>query len=137
MVEFDHSIDAKNVLNKFYRVEKIVYVEGDDDVAFWEYLFERFFSLSVEIEAVGGKVELKRISELIHSNEAEYIVAMDSDYDDFSGFDYHPNILRTYGYSIENTMVSRESICKILKTIARLPNKEVPVELRGCLILMY
>ena len=129
MNDFDYSIGAKNILNKFHRVEKIVYVEGDDDIAFWEYLFELFTDLSIEIVPAGGRPNLQKNAELIRTEEAEYLVAMDSDYDLFKGFDHHPNILRTYGYAIENTLISTKSICKILKNITRLPNKNMPVDL--------
>ncbi|MEZ0121384.1 MAG: DUF4435 domain-containing protein [Candidatus Reddybacter sp.] len=129
MGELDYSIDAKNIINKFHRVEKLVYVEGDDDIVFWEHLFEIFTEITVEVEAVGGKPELKKYAGSIFSGEGEFLVAMDSDYDDITGFDHHPNILKTYGYAIENTLVTKESVCKILKNICKLPNKEVPFDL--------
>lgn len=131
MLEFDYSIDARNVLNKFYRVDKVVYVEGDDDIAFWEFLFDKFLDFTVEIESVGGKPELQKYAELIYSNKAEYLIAMDSDYDGILGFEYHPNIIRTYGYSIENTLINSDSICKIVKNVARVSSKNVPVSICG------
>ena len=129
MVDFDYSIDAKNVINKFYGVDCMVYVEGDDDIAFWEHLFENIAELKVEVEPVGGKPELRKYAKSICSGEAEFLVAMDSDYEDITGYEYHPNILRTYGYSIENTLITKYAASKILKNICKLPSKKEPIDL--------
>lgn len=126
MDSFDYSVEARNVLNKFYNVDRIVYVEGDDDIPFWEIIFEKLAGFSVEFESVGGKPEILKLVKTIESGEADYLLAMDSDYDVMIGFEANKSIIRTYGYSIENTLICTETICKSLKTLLRLAVKETP-----------
>lgn len=126
MDDFDYSTEAKNVKNQFYGVEKLVYVEGDDDVPFWEFVFEKLADFTVEVGSVGGKAGLKKHIEPIVSNTAEYLVAMDSDFDHFIEAEKHPNIISTYGHSIENTLINNKTIYRIIKNVAKLSIKEVP-----------
>lgn len=129
MASFDYSIEAKNVLNQFYSVDKIVYVEGDDDIPFWEVIFDKLASFSVEFESAGGKPELMKLVQAIEDGEADYLLALDSDYDTIIGLEFNPAIIRTYGYSMENTLICAETLCKSLKTLLRLPIKETPHEM--------
>ena len=63
MSDIQYSTDALNVLSDFYGVDTLVYVEGDDDVIFWQAIFEKFASRSVRFESVGGDAALaKRIA---------------------------------------------------------------------------
>ncbi|PLW83642.1 hypothetical protein CWI75_04645 [Kineobactrum sediminis] len=126
MDDFDYSVEARNVLNKFYGVDRLVYVEGGDDIPFWEIVFEKLADFSVEFESVGGKSELIKLAQAIEHDEADYLLAMDSDYDSILKSEVNPSIIRTYGYSIENTLIGTETICKSLKTLLRLPAKETP-----------
>ena len=126
MPDFDYSVAAKNVLNKFYNVDKMVYVEGEDDIPFWEFIFDKFAGCSVEVESVGGKPELIKVVKGIEDENAEYLVAMDSDFDIFKYSISHCKVIKTPGYSIENTLVTSESLAKIIKTLARIPAKDVP-----------
>lgn len=128
MSDFDYSTDAKNVLNKFYQVDRVVYVEGEDDIPFWEEIFLKLANIQVEFESVGGKTELLKHAEAIYEGEAEYLLAMDSDFDRVFAIEKHPSIVRTYGYSIENTLISEESICRIIKNLARIPRRDAPYE---------
>ncbi len=41
MDEFHYSSEAENILNRFYQAEIMVYVEGDDDICFWETYFQQ------------------------------------------------------------------------------------------------
>lgn len=129
MDELVHSDGAMNVLNQFYEVDKMVYVEGDDDVIFWERVFEKIADFDVEIESVGGKPNLSEYIESITTNNVDYLVAMDSDFDVFLGETEHANIIRTCGYSIENTLVFEKSIFRIVKNISRLPKKKLSEDL--------
>lgn len=128
MPEFDYSTDAKNVLNRFFQVDRVVYVEGEDDIPFWEIVFDKLTNIQVKIEAVGGKPELLKHAEAIYENEAEYFLAMDSDFDRVFDVEKHPAIIRTCGYSIENTLICKESICRIIRNLARIPKRNVPYE---------
>lgn len=128
MASFDYSVEAKNVLNQFYSVDKIVYVEGDDDIPFWEVIFDKLANFSVEFESAGGKPELMKLVQAIEDGEADYLLALDSDYDAIMGLEFNPAIIRTYGYSMENTLICAETLCKSLKTLLRLSVKETPHE---------
>lgn len=129
MADFDYSVEAKNVLNQFYSVDKIVYVEGDDDIPFWEVIFDKLANFSVEFESAGGKPELMKLVQAIEDGKADYLLALDSDYDAIMGLEFNPAIIRTYGYSMENTLICAETLCKSLKTLLRLSIKESPHEM--------
>lgn len=128
MAELNYSIDARNVLNRFHGVEKIVYVEGDDDIVFWEVIFEKLSSIKVKIEGSGGKEALKRNIQDIIDGKAEFYVAIDSDFDIFSNHESHKNIFRTFGYSMENTIISDITLQKLISTVARLPKSPELIE---------
>jgi len=125
MADWGYSNDAENILNQFYSVDKVVYVEGDDDVIFWEFLFEKFTNLRVKVEEVGGKEELKKYAGRLISHELDFVVAMDSDYEYLEGGDSNCNILRTFGYSIENTLVSEETIYLLIRMFTNKPKRKI------------
>ncbi|MGB3312594.1 MAG: DUF4435 domain-containing protein [Nodosilinea sp.] len=126
MVDFSYSTEAKNVLNQFYGVEKILYVEGDDDVPFWECIFDKLSPFSVKVQDVGGKPEAKKYAAEIISGSADYLVAMDADYDKLFSQENHPNIIYTYGHSIENSMVTEATLTKLLQHTSKLPRRLIP-----------
>lgn len=129
MAQLEYSVGAKNLLAKFYRVEKMIYVEGDDDVPFWEFMFEKFESLNVEIREVGGKEELRKYIDQINAGELDAIVAMDSDFSPFDGTDQSNTlIIKTAGHSIENTLISARALMKVARRIGRLPARHVTLE---------
>jgi hypothetical protein len=128
MAELEYSTEGKNVLHMFYGADKTLYVEGEDDIPFWEVVFEKFASFSVHIETAGGKENVVRYIDSISSGEADYLMALDSDYDYFVGEDVHPHVIKTYGYSIENTFITKASICKLIKNLAKIPARDVPEE---------
>ncbi|WP_017299560.1 DUF4435 domain-containing protein [Nodosilinea nodulosa] len=128
MPKLEYSTEASNVINRFYKVDSMVYVEGDDDVAFWEWMFEKLSTISIEIQPVGGKPEVKKYADKIANGELNAIVAMDTDFSILGRLPEHSNILLTYGYSIENTIISSSSVRIALKNIARLSSKSIPIE---------
>lgn len=129
MAKLEYSVDAKNVLSKFYRVEKMLYVEGDDDVPFWELMFEKFESVKVEVQQVGGREELLKYIEQISSGQLEAIVAMDSDFGPFDGASQNHNlVIRTAGYSIENTLITAKVLMKVARKVGRLSAKNATFE---------
>jgi hypothetical protein len=128
MSDLDYSVEAKNVINLFYRAEKLVYVEGVDDVPFWEFLFEKLSNISVEVVEVGGKDKLRKYAKEVADGTAEYLVAMDGDYDHFSLPFKHDNILRTYGYSIENSLISADTLNKLIRVIGKVPRRNIDEE---------
>lgn len=127
MSDFEYSVEARNVLNRFYNVDNVVYVEGEDDISFWEIIFDKLAGIRVEIKVVGGKNELIKLAKPVFEGCAEYLVAMDSDFDCFKDLERHPNVIRTMGYSIENTLVTNQSLAKLVKFLARVPNGGVPL----------
>ena len=96
MDDFYHSDDADNVTHMFYDADVMVYVEGQDDLPFWDLIFN-FFDYQVEVQDVGGSKELKKYTEKIKNGELNAIVACDSDFEVLKGESAHKNIIRTYG----------------------------------------
>lgn len=65
MSEFEYSIDALNVKSSFYKANSIIYVEGDEDVMFWNEIFSRIDGFDYQIETLGGSEELDKYIEKI------------------------------------------------------------------------
>lgn len=85
--------------------------------------FEKLSPVTIKVEEVGGKNEIIKYAKKVLSGEIDCIVAMDSDYDKLELENTHPNIISTYGYSIENTIVGNEVLDKVLKNTCRLPRR--------------
>jgi hypothetical protein len=116
MRDVEYSKDAVNVLNRFHRCKKLVYVEGDDDILFWETLFQHFKLVDIKIEVKDGSSELDKYTERLISEDLNIIIARDSDYKVLSGkIPKHNRIITTYGYSIENTLYLPRSVIEITK----------------------
>ena len=97
MSEITYSIEALNVLNKFHRVDISVHVEGDDDVVFWQKVFELITDRKVGFIAAGGSIELDRRIKLIEAGSLVAIAARDSDYHVLRGFAIeNPRVLYSY-----------------------------------------
>lgn len=124
--ELNWSDAAENIISLFYDADIMVYVEGQDDIGFWEIVFKKTSDLKVEIQDVGGCEELEPYINRIISGQINAIVARDTDLNFFSAnLVSHPNILYTKGYSIENTIIDSKVIIKILKNIGRYNAKEI------------
>jgi hypothetical protein len=120
MARLRYSIGAESVINRFHGVDSMVYVEGDDDIVFWETIFGKFADYSVKICDVGGLPEVKKYIEKIEAKEINAIVACDADFSYSGSFSEHPNVLRSYGYSIENTIISENTIKQVIRSIGRV-----------------
>lgn len=119
MFDFDYSIDARNIKSAFYDVDIMVYVEGQEDVPFWEFIFSKFYSKKFHVEEVDGKENLKKYMKEIIEGIGEFVVARDSDYDRIKGdCVYSKKILYTKGYSIENTMINSFSVEKVVRNLS-------------------
>lgn len=107
-----HSPAADNIVNRFYDKVFTVYVEGKDDVYFWNIRFRKIINpTSYEIIQVGGKPNLsEKIENIKNKQTTNVVVACDSDFTSFSDNVSEDLILRTYGYSIENTMFCPNSV---------------------------
>ncbi|HIF9326577.1 TPA: DUF4435 domain-containing protein [Photobacterium damselae] len=126
MDDFCYSNEAEDILNQFYSVDAMLYVEGQDDIPFWEFMFNKFCGYSVEIQDVGSCTALIPYIERIHSGELEAIVATDLDLGAFSStLLEHKNIVRTPKYAIENTMIFVDCLSKALKVLARKSARQI------------
>jgi len=120
----EYSQDALESKSLFYGKSFSVFVEGDDDLIFWESLFKIAGYDNVHIEDVGGYLSLISYMEKITTNNAKILVAADTDHRDIIGYDFeHEQIIRTYGYSIENSMYSIQRLYQIIKKLSH--NKTV------------
>lgn len=112
---FDYSDDAINTLTLFLGCDQILYVEGDDDVLFWEAVFSHCSDLKLDIRPAGGVNELQPYIDKVVAGDLSCFVAQDSDYGRICGSQKnHPRIIYTYGYSIENTLYSPNLIAEIV-----------------------
>jgi len=113
-----YSTDALNILNQFEEVAFIVYVEGEDDILFWEARFSEHTAerTTFEIIPTGGKDEIYKKVEQVVQNNVRIIIALDRDYSDFESLKLsHARVIRTYGYSIENTMYCPRVLNNIIR----------------------
>lgn len=129
MAKLQYSIAAKNVLNKFYRVDKILYVEGPSDIRFWEIIFEAVNGPKVKPIESGGKQSLKKRIEEIQNDTADFLVAVDSDFDFFTNKINHPKVIRTKGYSIENTIASEKAIYQVIINTANISKQDFDINI--------
>lgn len=128
MANLQYSLGARNVLNRFHSVEKMIYVEGDDDIPFWEIVINSIGEFSYKIEESGGKPQLSdRILE-IQGGGADFLVAIDSDFDDFLSGRLNAKIIKTFGYSIENSIVSDVVLHKAVCNISKISKKSFSVD---------
>ncbi|MEM8351261.1 DUF4435 domain-containing protein [Morganella morganii] len=122
----EYSSEAENILHEFYEANFIVYVEGVDDICFWDTVLSKFNDYKYEVLDVGGCENLKPYIEKVLNNEINCLVALDSDFNCILDGKYnHNRIIYTYGYSIENTYISVSCVSKIIKSLARLNARSI------------
>lgn len=118
-----HSNRAINVTHQFYDKKFMLYVEGDDDVVFWDEHFRKYMPVEFyEIEQVHGKENLGRYIEGIKTGKlSNIVVACDSDFTFFMDVNPLDNqfIVKTYGHSIENTMFCPYSIATYIRRLSK------------------
>lgn len=116
MAELDYSDDALNVIAEFYEAKKMFYVEGDDDVVFWEFILETFNIDNFKVQSVNGVEELKKLIIKVIDSEIDSIIARDLDFSILNNEGTETiNVITTYGHSIENTILCRNVISKVIK----------------------
>ena len=121
MASLEYSQEAEEAKGLFYNKDITVYVEGDDDVLFWSYLF-KLAKIDAHIEDVGGNEEINKKIKDILDNDATFIVACDSDHSSFKPTAVeHERIIKTYGYSIENSMYAPLNVEKVIINLAKRP----------------
>lgn len=114
--DFEYSPDALDSRRYLLDVDAVVYVEGVDDVLFWPKVFNKFSRKKFSFEEVGGKRELLKKIEILKENNSDFIIATDLDYSFFIEEFNHSNVIKTYGHSIENTLIQKNSIIEILES---------------------
>lgn len=122
MSEFEYSIEALNVKSSFYKSTSIIYVEGEDDLMFWSEIFSRISNFDFHVEALGGSEELDKYIKKISDGELLAIAARDSDYTEFSNAKVqNTRVIYTFGYSVENSLYTRDSIFALTKIWCKAP----------------
>jgi Protein of unknown function (DUF4435) len=107
-------VDALNTLSRFYRVNTLVYVEGDEDVPFWKRIFDSLSDIEIEIQSVGGSEELDKYIDILIGEGGDFVAARDADYLRILGSHVeHPRVIYTYGHSIENTIYTMYSVSRL------------------------
>lgn len=125
MADLEYSKEAREVKGLFYNKEFTVYVEGKDDPLFWSSIFD-LADIEAHIEDVGGKNELEKYYNQIINDDAEFLIATDNDNSEFMNDTInHPNVIRSYGYSIENSMYYFKQ--PIEKTISNFCRKRLDI----------
>lgn len=118
--DLSYSLEALRVKAMFYGKKAMVYVEGEDDLSFWDPYFDRTI---FEIEQVGGCHNLDGYIQKLEDGEASYIVACDADYRSFCGSEYKsPLIVTTYGHSIENKMYCPYNLSELARKLSKSTN---------------
>lgn len=116
MSSLEYSIEALNVKNAFYKVKTMVYVEGEDDLMFWDVIFSKITGFKYKIEAVDGCPELDKYINNIEAGVLDAIAARDSDFLRFTGrISSNPRAIYTFGYAMENSLYTSEIVHQITR----------------------
>lgn len=111
-----YSIEALRVKARFFGKKAMVYVEGPEDINFWDPYFDREV---FEIECVNGCHNLDKYIQRLEDGEKSYIVACDSDYNKYKGVKYSsPMVVETYGHSIENMMYCPHNVKELVRKLS-------------------
>lgn len=116
----EYSTDALNTLHIFHDCDCIIYVEGEDDVVFWDGVCKCADLKKYKIEPVGGIEQLERKFEKVINERTNIIIACDSDYSLLlHDKPNHPQIIMTPCYSIENIMYCPNTLNTLINKLAR------------------
>lgn len=116
MPDLSYSDDALNVRGAFFGAKTVVYVEGDDDVMFWQEVFAQVADKHFEVESVGGSTTLDDYILKISSGQLVAIAARDADFLPLLGeCSQDPKVVYTQGYSIENSLYVAEAVAQLAR----------------------
>lgn len=124
MSDFNWSVSARDSAALFFESDIMVYVEGESDVLFWDHVISKFTNKKVKVKHLGDKSTLLKYLR-DKQPETKYIVAMDSDYDQLFGKLKVNDVLLTYGYSIENTIITPEVIRDLIASHAQVQKSSI------------
>lgn len=121
MADLVYSDDALNAKAAFYGAELIAYVEGDDDVPFWETIFSALTNRKIHVEECGGKEEVWKWVDRLTGGTVNAVVALDRDHRASCRTlpPPSPRVLFTFGHSIENTLFIPSTTAKVIRSISR------------------
>lgn len=116
-----YSTNALNVKSLFFNKNISIYVEGKEDILFWDNVFKPFSNYKYHIEETNGLEGLNNYIDKILNENAKIIVACDRDHSVFTKNKEleHPLIIKTYGHSIENTMYCVNNIENAIKRFSK------------------
>ncbi len=122
MGDLIYSPGALDTLPQFHRIALVIYVEGEDDVPFWNKLLEDCGFAGYLLKIAGGAPTLDKYARAIVEADASICVCRDLDFLDLAQASLtHPRVLYTYGYSIENTLCNADTLSlatrALLKTV--------------------
>ena len=116
MPDISYSDEALNVRGAFFGVKAVVYVEGDEDVLFWQEVFSQVTTEHFEVESVGGSPTLDEYIQKISSGQITAIAARDSDFLPILGAcSPDPKVVYTHGYAIENSLYVAEAVGQLAR----------------------
>lgn len=122
MPDLSYSDDALNVRNAFFGAKAIIYVEGDDDVLFWQEVFSKVTDEPFEVESLGGAQALDEHIAKIASGQLEGIAARDADFLPILGkCNPSPRVVYTFGYSIENSLYTSAALTQLVRLWCKSP----------------
>jgi hypothetical protein len=115
-----YSSKALDTLSLFHRKRFVIYVEGQDDVIFWDIVLKKFDMSNFQLKIAGGVAEIDKYTYSIVNDDVDVVVARDCDYSDIRGKQFnHPRIIYTYGYSIENSLFCPANIANAIAIHSR------------------
>lgn len=112
-----YSDSALGVKSAFYNKKAMVYVEGTDDIIFWEQFFDKHV---YKVEDVGGCGNFKEYIQRLNNGEKSFVVAGDLDYSPYMPSSCSSKLfVTTYSHSIENVMYCPHNINHAVQRLAR------------------
>jgi len=112
-----HTPSGIRNLHLFHRNQYVVIVEGEDHKPFWSKIFPKEVRGNrLKLISVGSCEEVKKYLEEIITNNAYFIVAIDSDYRLLmEKLNSHTRVLETGYHSIENLMLCPATIASVIR----------------------
>lgn len=123
--DFNRSVDSKLATAHFFEKEYTGFVEGRDDILYWNKKLEEYNIENIYLEELKGKENInKELEELLENKELKFIF-LDRDYNEIlKKMLEKDQVIYTYGYSIENTFCCIESLVEIILDCETIQKKE-------------
>jgi hypothetical protein len=120
MADLVYSTGALRALPSFHRQRRVIYVEGPDDVPFWQGVLGAAGLQSFVVKTAGGASAIDAYIHDIVAHDVPICAARDCDYLWAIGtMSYHPRVLYTLGYSVENSIYSPKNIARLVGVLTR------------------